>query len=160
GPFAVRSRRDPYDVGRGVADPSVIPGSANTSRRAANRRQSFTFRWSVRSWPALKSAGRSCRRRSNSSLAVPSGSHSSHITTCGQVVSNGSDRVLQWRGGVGPVRGVGRTSPSLQAFARLFRTIEIGVAMWKHVNAFARGESSQVVLDGANLIEQSERVER
>lgn len=41
----------------------------------------------------------------------------------------------------------------------LQKAIEIGVAMWKQVNAFARGQCSKVVLDRPNLIEESERIE-
>ena len=48
-----------------------------------------------------------------------------------------------------------------QALARPFQeTFEIGISMWEHVDDLSSGQSGQVVLHSANLVEQPQGVER
>lgn len=94
---------------------------ANTRRRAARRRHSLTRRCIVLNSSSGKVPGASAWRRWSNPFAVASGSDSSHVTTRGHTASSGSLRVRQWRGGFGPARCVGRTSPSFHAVARLCR---------------------------------------
>ena len=108
-----------------IGDPKASWGDAvgptKRRRRAARRRQSRTRRCKVRSWPGRNTPGCSRGRRSKSSFAVRCGSVSSHWTIRGQLVSNGSCRVRQCRGGLWRARWVGRTSPARHASARLRR---------------------------------------
>ena len=119
-----RSRWSPPGQPAGGVAPASwgdVVGSAKRRRRAARRRQSRTRRCKVRSWPGRNTPGCSRQRRSKSSFAVRCGSVSSHWTIRGQLVSNGSCRVRQCRGGLWRTRWVGRTSPARHASARLRR---------------------------------------
>lgn len=95
--------------------------AVNTSFLAAARRQRLSRRWSVRRSAVGKMPGCSFWRRRSSSVAVRSGSDSSHVRMRGHTSTKGSFRVRQSRRAFGSERCVGRTSPSCQAVARLFR---------------------------------------
>ena len=49
---------------------------------------------------------------------------------------------------------------SLGVRETLEEAIEIGITVWKHVDAFARCEPGEVMLDRSNLIEEPEWIER
>jgi hypothetical protein len=129
---AARSYRGgaPTVSGRSCVDnqfESVMSGAAgamsamNTSFLAAARRQMLSRRWRVRRSAPGKIPGCSAWRRSSNSVAVRSGSASSHPRIRGHTSTKGSFRVRQSRRAFGSERCVGRTSPSCHAVARLFR---------------------------------------
>ena len=159
-----RSRWSPPGQPAGGVAPASwgdVVGSAKRRRRAARRRQSRTRRCKVRSWPGRNTPGCSRQRRSKSSFAVRCGSVSSHWTIRGQLVSNGSCRVRQCRGGLWRARWVGRTSPARHASARLRREpVEVGVTFRHRMDRRPRGEGGEMMLDGPNLVQQRERVHR
>ena len=104
--------------------------------------------------------GGSPRSRSKSSLAVRSGSDLSQVTTRGHVASKGSLRVRQCRGGLGPERCVGRTSPSPRRAPNFSKSDRDPHRGTQHVNALPRGESGEMVVDRSNFIDQPQGIPR
>jgi hypothetical protein len=137
--------------------PKPVP---NTSLLAAAARHSRTRRCSVRSWPSGKMPGCSSRSRKSNSFAVRSGSASSHARTSDHTSSNGSFRVRQSRHGFGCALCVGRTSPVRHAVLRPEEALEVSVVGDRDVHLRAGYHRSELVLDGADLVEQPKWVER